>query len=191
MSDAEFVKRMAVLAQLCRFELTGQVLEAYDRLLSVHGYSKLCKALDQILATRSGRDPFPSIADVDAAVYGKNSENDTCALVAASVYAAVADFGWPNAERARAHLGEDVWSVVKAAGGWSQVCRDANEVDVGIFRAQLREIARAVMHRKAAGTDGEKITFQKQIGQPESQKQIGSVLNLLQQKMTNASEVEQ
>ena len=190
MNDADFIKRMAVLAQLCNFNLSAQVLEAYDRLLVVHGYEKLCKALDHFLATRSSRDPFPSIADLDASVSGKSNETDLAALASASIYSAVAAFGWPNAEAARGKLGDDVWSVVKAAGGWAQVCQDANETDAGVFKAQLREIARAVIHRTAAGKMGEVLEFQKPRAQLESSGELKILSNFIPKKIPHASEVD-
>lgn len=190
MNDADFIKRMAVLAQLCRFDLSAQVLEAYDRLLSVHGYEKLCQALDHFLRTRSARDPFPSVADVDAIVYGKSNETDLAALASASIYSAVAAFGWPNAEAARGRLGDDVWSVVKAAGGWAQVCEDANETDPGVFKAQLREIARAVIHRTAAGKAGEVLEFPKPHAQVESKGDLKALSNFIPKKIQHAGEVD-
>ncbi len=68
MNDAEFIKRVALLAKTCGVELTAGTLEGFDRLIPAHGYGKLCSALDGFISSRL----FPSIRDLDAAAAAPN-----------------------------------------------------------------------------------------------------------------------
>ena len=143
MTALDFSKRLLVHAQLARFELTPEVLDAYDRILGPRGYGRICAALDSMLSTRSPRDGFPSVKEI-LAVADPEADQSSLAVVAANrIWGAVAAHGWPNAQAARGSLGETIWAVVEAAGGGATVCSDANEMDPGTFKAQMRELAKA------------------------------------------------
>ena len=145
MTALEFSKRLLVHAQITRFDLTPDVVDAYDRILAPHGYARICSALDELLATRSPRDGFPSIREILARVAPEMDPQASAVVAANRIWGAVAAHGWPNARSARGELGEEVWRVVEAAGGWATICSDANVMDPGTFKAQLRELAKARM----------------------------------------------
>lgn len=60
---AEFLKRMVILAEICRHKLDEYQIELYDKELSPRGYDKLCKAIDSLIIKRKSNERFPSIAD--------------------------------------------------------------------------------------------------------------------------------
>lgn len=143
MNAADFTRRLLVHAQLTKFELTAEVIDAYDRILGAHGYDRVCSALDAMLSTRSPRDGFPSVKEILAAISPELDTQSAAVVAANRIWGAVAAHGWPNARSARVSLGEAIWAVVEAAGGWATVCSDANEMDPGTFKAQMRELAKA------------------------------------------------
>lgn len=145
MTATDFTRRLLVHAQLTKFELTAEVIDAYDRILGPHGYDRVCSALDAMLSTRSPRDGFPSIKEILTAISPELDTQSAAVVAANRIWGAVAAHGWPNARSARGSLGETIWAVVEAAGGWATVCSDANEMDPGTFKAQMRELAKARM----------------------------------------------
>lgn len=65
---AEFLKRLAVLAQICRHNLDEYQIELYDLELKSRGYDELCKAIDKVIINRKSNERFPSIGELKAGI---------------------------------------------------------------------------------------------------------------------------
>lgn len=152
MNKTEFAKRMAVLAQLTpHFELddTGNLLGIYNSHLKAYGYERVCLALDEIIASRNARDPFPSVKEIKEVMDPQVDEKSLAVDTAERLWAAVGKFGWCNDPGHT--LGEIATEVIRRSGGWRSVCNEANQSEAGIFKAQKRELARAVIQQSKAG----------------------------------------
>jgi hypothetical protein len=69
------LKRLAILAEICRHKLDDYQMEIYDRELRDRGYAALSKAVDRLMVTRKSNSPFPSIAELKNLVPSVVTEN--------------------------------------------------------------------------------------------------------------------
>jgi hypothetical protein len=142
-AQAGFFTRLTALASMANFVLTEEVIELYDRMLSPGGYDSLCLALDKIILERSSRDPFPSIKEISEKLDIKISDADQAVFQANRILSSVSRFGWNNSTLARNHLGENAWKVVHLMGGWEKLCQSITLENIGMFRAQMRDLYKA------------------------------------------------
>jgi hypothetical protein len=151
MNQADFLNRLSTLAKFCGFTLTKEVVALYDKALSPHGYPKACNVLEQVIFNRRSRDPFPSIGDVLRLVVPFVDDVDTAIEAANRVVESVSRFGWCNEADAKAHIGEIGWYIVERNGGWVALCENMRTTEIGMLRAQFRELALAAIRRSNAG----------------------------------------
>lgn len=60
--------------------------------------------------------------------------------IAARCVQAIRLYGWPQAEEARAYIGEEGWSVIRSHGGWTSFCENhGRNIDPTQFMAQARD----------------------------------------------------
>jgi hypothetical protein len=103
----------------------------------------------QALRRQPGRRQLFLPGDVCEWVRRRDEGPDTESpeVMAGRITGAVSRFGYPNASKARAYVGESAWNVVDQLGGWSQVCGRLTQQNVHVFQAQAREMARAEVER--------------------------------------------
>jgi hypothetical protein len=58
-------------------------------------------------------------------------------------------------------LGEQAWKAVNSRGGWTAVAQSSNEMEEGMFIAQLRDQVQSQMLLEQKGVDVTKISFEK------------------------------
>ena len=95
------------------------------------------------------RFPLPAMIR-DRLTPAVTPENEALEAIS-RVIAAVSNIGPYQIEKARAAIGELGWEVVKAEGGWENVCQNLTEDNIGMLRAQWKSIALAKMARAKAG----------------------------------------
>jgi hypothetical protein len=81
-----------------------------------------------------------------------NSKNESID-VAARIIGAVPEFGYARGNDAREYIGELGWQVVQRFGGWTTVCEGLTVQNEAMKYAQFREVANAMMERRALGID--------------------------------------
>lgn len=153
MTKPEFLKRLAVLADLCGKDLSPDVLRMYDKLLEPLGYPALCVAVEQIILDRNDRDPFPSPRTIKEKLHPK-VDDDALAIEAASrVIGAISKFGYCNPSEARAYVGELGWAIVDREGGWVALCEKVESRQLPSLRAQWRDLAKSILKRARNDSD--------------------------------------
>jgi hypothetical protein len=102
------------------------------------------------------RDPkttrFPLPAVIRARLMPAPSDEGEAQEAVSRLIAAVSKFGWVQPKAAREFMGELAWTVVEREGGWSNVCSELNESNIGMLRAQWRDLAESLSARSRAGT---------------------------------------
>lgn len=103
---------------------------------------------------------FPSIAEI--VEIAKGSDLDNAHESVELIFRALREFGFYRAKEAKESLPENIWNIIQAFGGWSELCRIENS-QLNTARAQLREIAKSNHRRKdykqAINQDLQRIDF--------------------------------
>ncbi len=147
-SEIIFHQALNALAAMCQFTLTEDIISIYDRALAVYGYQTAVKALQKEILTRKSKDPFPSVSDL---LRGVESGSEGEAIeVASKVWDAVSRFGWTGRKPAVEWVGP-VGSEVIDRVGWPWLCEQDSSAG-NTIRAQLRDIAKAIIERKKSDT---------------------------------------
>lgn len=140
-----------MLADLCGKELSRDLVALYDQLLKDLGYDKLCQALENIIATRGDRDPFPSPATIRGRLQ-PTADDDGLAIDAATrIAGAISKFGYCNPADAQEFIGELGWAVVEREGGWAKICERVTTNQIPSLKAQWRDLAKSLMGRARLG----------------------------------------
>lgn len=84
---------------------------------------------------------FPLPSDIIRIIDPKFSSHDAGVLMASQILSSISRFGWNNPEQAKAYLGDQAWGVVKALGGWVDLCSKVTADNESIYRAQIRDYA--------------------------------------------------
>jgi hypothetical protein len=167
--DQAFLKRLGAIAKLVGYKLDDDVVELYDKALAPVGYQRLCDGLEKLALDLGPGKAFPSIRAIQEAATGERRQEpaklaeDSGRIAAALVIEAVHKYGsiagdGPNSmaklEKVKAHVGELGWESIRAFGNWNSLCELLTYDNMATVSAQLREHARALVARKAAGIDG-------------------------------------
>ena len=143
-----FFAKLTGLAQLCGFCLTRETVALYEQHLSPLGFERVCWALDQSIAARRSRDPLPSIRDLREIVEPGLDPESLALEAAARIAGAVARIGPYDFQHAREFIGPIGWQVVQIEGGWQTVCETLTFDNLGMMKAQWRNLARVQAERK-------------------------------------------
>lgn len=150
--EQEFITKLTAVADMTpNFEMSKELFRVYDEHLSRLGYENVNRALDEIIANKNSRDPFPSVREIREKLEPSINPDHEAVEVAGRIWEAIGRCGWPNPDAARATIGELGWHVVQRQGGWSNVCLESSETSPGVFKAQLRELAKATYTRASQG----------------------------------------
>lgn len=151
MTQQVFFSRLKILAEVCEFRMSGDLLSLYDRALRRYGYEKAVSAVENAIIERRGNDRMPSIGDLAQRCSPQVLDADTAVEVAGRILAAISRWGYNNGPHAAEWIGEVGWAVVERTGGWEKLCTTVKERDLPTWRAQLRDQALAVLRRQKAG----------------------------------------
>lgn len=130
-----FGELLALLASQCEKEIDFDMLQFYENAIRPFGWEKACAIMEDIILTRSGRDPFPTPGDLLR--YVKEEHEDAASAIAGRVTEAIRRFGSYNHEEARQYIGEQGWALVARFGGWSSLCRNTKADQVPYLLSQL------------------------------------------------------
>jgi hypothetical protein len=148
----EFFTRLTALACMVQnFTLDETVVAIYDRALAPLGYKNVAEALDEIISERNSRDPFPSIKEIKAKILPELDLEAEAALIASTIVGAVSKFGPYRLKEARHILGEVAWAIVETEGGWENICLSLTNDNLGILKAQWRNLAKTFLNRRSVG----------------------------------------
>lgn len=98
---------------------------------------------------KTTRFPLPAIIR-DRLTPAITPENEALESVS-RIIAAVSNIGPYQLERAKEFIGTLGWEVVKAEGGWENVCMNLTDDNVGMLRAQWKHLALAKIARAKNG----------------------------------------
>lgn len=133
-------------------KLDDHVVAMYAEDLADLPVDKVAAALKEIRRDpKTTRFPLPAVIRVRV-MPEQNPEHEALEAVA-RIVAAVSNIGPYRTQDARAFIGELGWSVVQSEGGFENVCQVLNEDNIGILKAQWRQLAIAKQSRAAAGFD--------------------------------------
>lgn len=143
-----FLTRIAALAQMVPgFTLAKEMLGIYEAQLKDLGYEALCIALDEIISTRSSRDPFPSVREIRERLDPKADPETEANLIASQIVGAITRIGPYNSAAARAAIGDVGWEIVRMEGGWEHICQSLTYDNLVAMKAQWRNTAKAFIVR--------------------------------------------
>ncbi len=139
---------IAVMAEYYKCPLSDHALLMYVEDLEdlpLHEVERAAKELRR--DPRTTRLPLP--AAIRAHLMPPKSDTVEANAAANRIWSAIAKFGYPNPDKARAYIGTLGWEVVMARGGWNSVCQESN--DNSNLQVQLQRLAETVITRTKAG----------------------------------------
>lgn len=128
-------------------ELADENISAYD---VIYALKQIRKQPDR------KRYGVPLPAEIMNFLNPKEDDNDRANQIAASIQLCYGKFGYCNAHKARAHMGELAWDVVTQCGGWAQLCR-GSDTDKRTEFAQLRDLARSLVRKTVHAERSQKL----------------------------------
>jgi len=140
---ANFLKSLSVLATACKYQLTEEVIQVYDRALSTIGYGNAERAIVKAFMIRRSNDPMPSVFDLVRFASGKTSDEAMASELSDKIWDAVARFGAYSENQAKEFVGTIGAKVINRVG-WSFLCQ-AQLSDAPVIRAQLRGTAKSLL----------------------------------------------
>lgn len=131
-------------------EIADSALALFVEDLEDLPFPQIVQALKEIRRDpKTTRLPLPAV--IRAKLNPEVDERSQAVMVSNSIWDAVGKFGWPNPDRAKAFLGELAWTTVERGGGWLNICQDANQSEPSIMKAQIRDLAVAVIQSAKSG----------------------------------------
>lgn len=171
------------LASMYGKEITSKGMEIMLEAVSDLNPNSVLNALENwVRVTTQNRHPFPS--EIREMINPKIDLRAAANEIARKIDKAVFDFGyvweggyfdsngnryWLDKKGNRyesfkaafiAELGEQAWRAVNARGGWAAVAESSNEMEEGMFIAQLRDQVQSQMLLEQKGVDVTKISFE-------------------------------
>lgn len=133
----------------------NQLIAYTEFLVEELSYLEIKTALTTIAKTSKR---FPSIAEIVEVARG--TSQDKAMEVCAEIIKAIHEYGFYRGKEAALALGES-WQIVEGVGGWNYICSLSNN-ELGILRAQMRDLARAKINKAGFVKGFEKIAFSEQ-----------------------------
>lgn len=154
MTKEHFALAMATVAEVCGRTISKQVIALYDEELRGYGYPQVVAALRKISRERGDRDPFPSIKTIREVLEPKADVDAEAILAANLIIEAIQKVGYTNPTKAKEFMGELAWQVVEHEGGWTDLCQGLLTREVGMRKAQWRDLAKSLQLRALKGLSG-------------------------------------
>lgn len=140
-----------ILAAYYQQKIGDEALVLYAADLEDLDLSATLQAMHR-LRRQPGRRSFPLPGDIrDAVAPSEGSAAAKANEIAGKITAAITRFGYTQPERAQAYLGELGWLIINRMGGWRALCNSLLSSEMGTFRAQARDIAKAQLELEASG----------------------------------------
>lgn len=157
----DFIKVYFGLGEYYSKELTSNQLLMYvEDVMDAMSYEEFLMVVKKYRTIPENKFfPLPSqlIDLLRPNVSGIDEANEVANLI----IKAMSSCGYTNPEKARASIGSLGWEVVLRLGGWTQVCQNTMNNEVGIFRAQIRGLVEVVAKRAKRGELDETPSLQK------------------------------
>lgn len=147
---SEIFKIVAALAEYYDKQLTANQMSMYVHDLLELQPDELLKAIYEYRNIADNHF-FPLPAKLKSLAKPKPSEEQNAVDAVSRIIEAISKFGPYRYEEARKFVGEIGWMVIQRDGGWNAVCQFLTEDNMGQFRAQWREMAKAFSARSKAG----------------------------------------
>lgn len=150
MNQAEkmrLLETLAILANVCGRNMSDQALIFYFNALKDLDCDKCCGAATKL--AESGR--FPSVEEIKKKVIPEINEKDDAREIASLIITSISKFGSYRQLDAKEWVGDLAWRVVERSGGWQMLCESVTGENIGIFTAQLRDLAESTIRRDKAG----------------------------------------
>ena len=156
--EKQFHSLLNILAEQCNYQLSVPTIAMYDQALSKFGYAKANTALEVIFNTRRGGDRFPSVADIlekMGVIVSDRALAVDCANTIITAFRAWRMDYYDREDFQQQYIGKVgllQWTVLERMGGYRHGYKEwSDAADMGVFRAQLRESALAVIELTRAG----------------------------------------
>lgn len=179
--EAEIAKILTALAEYYDKTLTAGQLAMYVEDLIMLSPVELLRAVQEY-RTKPENNWFPLPAKLVALARPQPTDEQNAIDAITRIIQAVAKFGSYRNEDAKNFIGEMGWFVVQREGGWQNVCALLNEDNIGMLRAQWREMAKAFSSRSRAGTLGLAPELPVQKSKPEQLSSFGNLIGRIEQK---------
>jgi hypothetical protein len=148
---ARLAQSFALYAAYYRVKLDDEVLKMYAEDLSDLELMEVQEAMRLYRKNPKNRH-MPLPAQIREMLEPQLDDDALARDAASRIVAAVSKFGWCNSSDAKAYIGELGWRVVDRHGGWLYVCENlGRSLDVGMFQAQARELAKTQIQFSRAG----------------------------------------
>lgn len=129
------------LSMYYQYPLQDAVVEMYADDLSDLSFNETIHALNEYrLNPKNNRVPLPGA--IRALVIPIVDDDSIAREAASRIISAIKKFGWPSPTEAKEYIGELGWRIVERNGGWSALCENLMENQIGIFQAQARDLAK-------------------------------------------------
>lgn len=146
---SEIKALLVMLAEYYQKTLTDNQVRMYAEDLSEFPFEEVSRAMDSYRKNPNNKF-FPIPAQLVEIMRPGVDDQSEAVEVSGRIWEAIGKFGRDAPARAKSFVGEVGWHVVQRMGGWAAVCEVIAE-DGGIFRAQMREIAKSAMIRSKLG----------------------------------------
>lgn len=150
--EQKAVKKLVIgLAETYGVNLNEARLQIYCDILLPYGPGSVDAAVSSLI-----RDPrvraFPLPAQILERIGGTTLDPDLEAVEASNrILQAIEKYGWARPIEAKMFIGSLGWLVVEREGGWEKVCENTMVDNMPQFKAQWRELAKALQARARAG----------------------------------------
>lgn len=150
------------------YQKSNQSFDELDHEIYIGGIAPIGvdRALDALMtiARSKGLSRIPSVGDIlEAAGIRSPDPEDEANAIMGRIIKAVRDLGGYRPEEAQAFIGEIGWEAVRRTfGSWDQICM-IEESDMGIIRAQLRDMVKAVQSMASVGRLDERTALPKYV----------------------------
>ena len=103
---------------------------------------------------------WPRPADIRSILNPSLSVETQAEQAANLIPLAIKKYGWAQPSDARKYMGEVAWRIVETHGGWIDVCsKHGVELDAGVFHAQARDSAKAIIKASELGLENAAIGY--------------------------------
>lgn len=113
-------------------------------------FDDVTRAFDSYRKNPKNRVP-PLPADIRNLIQPAQTDEQLAIDSASRIVQAITKYGYTNPDRAKRFIGELGWEIVRREGGWENLCERLRDHEIGMFKAQTRELAKSLISRSRAG----------------------------------------
>lgn len=148
------LKKLAIIfgqeIQEIRLKLYVETLVQYD-LEAINKSIELCAR---------NHNFFPSLKQIIDYIAPPIDKKDQAIEMAGSIIECISRFGRYQPGEVQKHVGPQAWRAVEMFGGWACLCDTGND-NIGIVRAQLRDICSTVISTSNRSPEKCKLNYEK------------------------------